>query len=88
MAFNLEDYEPVAHRLDRWLKDCHVRSVQPRVITDLVHYLQNSAVFSASLYEGDVLMATGWAEEVEAKPHQQSQLTWRTVRQALWARIG
>jgi len=69
MAFNLEDYEPVAHRLDRWLKDCHVRSVQPRVITDLVHYLQNSAVFSASLYENDVLIATGWAEEIRGEGH-------------------
>ncbi len=69
MAFNLEDYEPVAHRLDRWLKDCHVRNVQPRVITDLVHYLQNSAVFSASLYENDVLIATGWAEEIRGEGH-------------------
>ena len=69
MAFNLDDYEPVAHRLDRWLKDCHVRGVQPRVLTDLVHYLQNSAVFSASLFEGDVLIATGWAEEIRGEGH-------------------
>ncbi len=69
MGFNLDDYEPVAHRLDRWLKDCHVRGVQPRVLTDLVHYLQNSAVFSASLFEGDVLIATGWAEEIRGEGH-------------------
>jgi hypothetical protein len=69
VAFNLDDYEPVAHRLDRWLKDCHVRGVQPRVLTDLVHYLQNSAVFSASLFEGDVLIATGWAEEIRGEGH-------------------
>ena len=64
MAFNLEDYEPVAHRLDRWLNSCLLRGVQPKVITDLVHYLADKCVFSASLYEGDVLIATGWAEEV------------------------
>jgi len=69
VAFDLADYEPVAHRLDRWLKDCHVRGVQPRVLTDLVHYLQNSAVFSASLFEGDVLIATGWAEEIRGEGH-------------------
>lgn len=69
MGFDLSDYEPVAHRLDRWLKDCHVRGVQPRVLTDLVHYLQNSAVFSASLFEGDVLIATGWAEEIRGEGH-------------------
>jgi hypothetical protein len=69
VGFNLDDYEPVAHRLDRWLKDCHVRGVQPRVLTDLVHYLQNSAVFSASLFEGDVLIATGWAEEIRGEGH-------------------
>ena len=69
VGFDLSDYEPVAHRLDRWLKDCHVRGVQPRVLTDLVHYLQNSAVFSASLFEGDVLIATGWAEEIRGEGH-------------------
>jgi len=69
MGFDLSEYEPVAHRLDRWLKDCHVRGVQPRVLTDLVHYLQNSAVFSASLFEGDVLIATGWAEEIRGEGH-------------------
>ena len=58
MAFNLEDYEPVAQRLDRWLKDCHVRGVQPKVITDLVHYLNDKCVFSASLYENDTLIST------------------------------
>ncbi len=69
VGFDLSEYEPVAHRLDRWLKDCHVRGVQPRVLTDLVHYLQNSAVFSASLFEGDVLIATGWAEEIRGEGH-------------------
>ena len=69
MAFNLEDYEPVAHRLDRWLSSCLLRGVQPKVITDLVHYLNDKCVFSASLYENDVLIATGWAEEVRGEGH-------------------
>ena len=69
MAFDLADYEPVAQRLDRWLKDCHVRGVQPKVITDLVHYLNDKCVFSASLYENDTLIATGWAEEIRGEGH-------------------
>jgi hypothetical protein len=35
MAFNLDDYEPVASRLDRFLK----AHPDARVITDLVHWL-------------------------------------------------
>jgi len=69
MAFNLEDYEPVAHRLNRWLESCAFRGVQPKVITDLVHYLNDKCVFSASLYENDVLIATGWAEEIRGEGH-------------------
>ena len=69
VAFNLDDYEPVAHRLDRWLSSCLMRGVQPKVITDLVHYLNDKCVFSASLYENDVLIATGWAEEVRGEGH-------------------
>lgn len=65
MAFNLEDYEPVATRLDRWLKQ--ERSAQPRVITHLVHYTDNRCVFRAELYEGEVMIATGWAEETRGE---------------------
>ena len=64
MAFDLENYEPVAVRLARWLEDCKARNVRGRVVTDLVHYLADTAVFSASIYEDDVLIATGWEEEV------------------------
>jgi len=63
MAFNLDDYEPVAHRLDRWLKDCMIRKVAPQMLTDLVHYLSDTCVFKAELWENGVLIATGWAEE-------------------------
>ena len=60
MGFNLDDYEPVASRLARWLEQT---DGQPRVITDLVHYHENRCVFRAELWVGDVLIATGWAEE-------------------------
>ncbi len=40
MAFNLEDYEPVASRLDRFLK----AHPDARVITDLVHYMADIEV--------------------------------------------
>ena len=60
MGFNLDDYEPVASRLARWLEQT---DGQPRVITHLVHYQENRCVFRAELYVGDILIATGWAEE-------------------------
>ena len=58
----LENYEPVSARLDRWLKAHEGRDV--RVITDLVHYLQDMAVFRAELWLDGVLISTGWAEEI------------------------
>lgn len=63
MGFNLDDYEPVAARLDRWLKD-HPNG---RVITDLVHYLPDVAVFKAELWLDGEIIATGWAEEVRGQ---------------------
>ena len=63
MAFNLEDYEPVASRLDRFLK-AHPNA---RVITDLVHYLSDIAVFKAELWLDGEIIATGWAEEIRGQ---------------------
>ena len=63
MAFNLEDYEPVASRLDRFLK-AHPKA---RVITDLVHYLSDVAVFKAELWLDGEIIATGWAEEIRGQ---------------------
>lgn len=63
MGFNLDDYEPVAQRLDRWLKD-HPTG---RVITDLVHYLSDIAVFKAELWLDGEIIATGWAEEIRGQ---------------------
>lgn len=59
MSFNLNDYEPVAARLARWLE----ATAQPRVITHMVHRGDDWCVFRAELYDGDILIATGWAEE-------------------------
>lgn len=62
MGFNLDDYEPVAARLARAL-EAHPNM---RIITDLVHYLADTAVFKAEIYLDDVLVATGWEEEIRA----------------------
>jgi hypothetical protein len=63
MAFNLDDYEPVASRLDRFLK----AHPDARVITDLVHYLSDVAVFKCELWLDDEIIATGWAEEIRGQ---------------------
>lgn len=60
MGFNLDDYEPVASRLNRFY-EAHPDG---RIITDLVHYLADTAVFKAEVWIGDLLVATGWEEEV------------------------
>jgi hypothetical protein len=60
MAFDLSDYEPVASRLDRFLK----AHPDARVITDLVHYLADVAVFKCELWLDGEIIATGWAEEI------------------------
>ena len=59
MSFNLDDYEPVATRLAKWIEFTD----DPRVITDLVHRGDGWCVFKACLYSGDKLLSTGWAEE-------------------------
>lgn len=64
MTFNLDDYEPVASRLDRWLTMVTQVGGQARVITHLVHYTESqSCVFRAELWVNDILISTGWAEE-------------------------
>lgn len=60
MTFNLDDYEPVATRLSRWLENT---DGQPRVITDMVHRGDGWCVFRAELWVDNTLIATGWAEE-------------------------
>ena len=60
MTFNLDDYEPVATRLARWLEQT---DAQTRVITDMVHRGDDWCVFRAELWVDNTLIATGWAEE-------------------------
>ena len=67
MAFNLDDYEPVAARLSRWLD---IPSQAPkRVITHLMQYTDARCVFKAELWHGEVLTSTGWAEETRGEGH-------------------
>jgi hypothetical protein len=63
MAFDLSNYQTVAERLHLWLESCKERSTQSRVVTDLVDRSEGWCLFKASLYENDVLISTGWAEE-------------------------
>ena len=70
MSFNLQDYEPVAARLDRWLKADH-KTHQPSVRTFLVSDPSSDiCVFRAELWllgetkDDDYLLSTGWAEEI------------------------
>lgn len=73
MSFNLDDYEPVATRLERFRKQAFERGAEPRVITEMVHRGDGWCVFKAELWEFyskgpnepelHVLLSTGWAEE-------------------------
>lgn len=62
----LDNYETVAERLARWLDMEH--NGQPRVLTDMVSQPgADIAVFRAELWVDQVLVATGWAEEVRGQ---------------------
>lgn len=62
----LDNYETVAERLSRWL-DMDLGGIR-RVITHLVSQPgADIAVFRAELWVDDVLISTGWAEEVRGQ---------------------
>jgi hypothetical protein len=70
MGFNLDDYEPVAARLDRWLRaklygyEASANDY-PRVLTRMVSEPgADICVIRAELWQGEQLIATGYAEEV------------------------
>ena len=73
MGFNLDDYEPVAARLDRWLRamlDGYAESKNdyPRVVTDMISQPgAEICVIRAELWLGEMLIATGYAEEVRGQ---------------------
>jgi hypothetical protein len=63
VSFNLDNYEPVAPRLARWIEHVADNGGLPRVITDMVHRGDGWCVFKACLYINEDLVSTGWAEE-------------------------
>ena len=73
MGFNLDDYEPVAARLDRWLNARHAdyaesKADYPRVLTQMVSEPgAEICVIRAELWLGEMLIATGYAEEVRGQ---------------------
>jgi hypothetical protein len=70
VGFNLDDYEPVAVRQNRWLENRMGEYLQgkcgyPRTITHMVSVPgADICVMRAELWLGDVCIATGYAEEV------------------------
>ena len=65
---NLDNYEPVAVRLDRLLTTLRAEGKDPRVITVMLSAPgADICVFRAELWLGDVLVATGHAEEVRGQ---------------------
>jgi hypothetical protein len=70
MGFNLDDYEPVAARQNRWLENrmgeyLEGKGGYPRTITHMVSEAgADICVIRAELWLGDVCIATGYAEEV------------------------
>lgn len=62
---SLENYEPVAVRLDRLLTYLRNLQTEPRIITHMVSAPgADVCVFRAELWLGETLYATGWAEEI------------------------
>jgi hypothetical protein len=63
--FNIEDYEPVASRLDRFWKD---HAEDGRIETELISHTNGHYIVRAKAFVGDRQVATGLADEhTEAK---------------------
>ena len=73
MAFDLSSYEPVAERLDRWLENriggfMSSTNDYPRVLTRMVSEPgADICVIRAELWLGEMLISTGYAEEVRGQ---------------------
>lgn len=70
MAFNLDDYQTVAERLDQAIKD----HPDLRIITELVHVERIDGrpvhyIFKAEMWLGTILLSTGWADEIVGSSH-------------------
>jgi hypothetical protein len=65
---SLENYEPVAVRLERLLRTLREAGETPRVVTVMLSTPgADTCVFRAELWIGDALVATGHAEEVRGQ---------------------
>jgi hypothetical protein len=70
VGFNLDDYEPVAARLDRWLENriggfMSFSNDYPRVLTRMISEPgADICVMRAELWLGEMLISTGYAEEI------------------------
>jgi hypothetical protein len=63
MTFNLENYETVEERIDKFYKDYP----NGRIVTDMAHYDDTKVVFKAEAfkdYDDEKPYATGYAEEL------------------------
>lgn len=74
MSFNLDDYEPVATRLARFLEESRVGDNLPIVETEMVHYTDQRVVFRAKIGymnpQGEKFwLATGFEEETRGEGH-------------------
>jgi hypothetical protein len=73
VAFDLSSYEPVAERLDRWLENriggfMSSTNDYPRVLTRMVSEPgADICVIRAELWLGEMLISTGYAEEVRGQ---------------------
>jgi len=94
MGFNLDKYQTVAERLSLWLDDCKQRGVQPRVVTEIVSHTETWVMFKGYIYEDEVMIATGHAEEhktdrgVNATSHvenAETSVVGRCLANAGWA---
>jgi hypothetical protein len=70
MAFNLDDYQTVAERLEQAIKD----HPDLRIITSLEHVERIEGrpvhyIFKAEMYLGTILLSTGWADEIVGSSH-------------------
>ena len=70
MAFNLDDYQTVAERLDQAIAD----HPDLRIITNLEHVERIDGrpvhyIFKAEMWLGTILLSTGWADEIVGSNH-------------------
>jgi hypothetical protein len=70
MAFNLDDYQTVAERLDQAIKD----HPDLRIVTSLEHVERIDGrpvhyIFKAEMWLGTILLSTGWADEIVGSSH-------------------